>query len=102
MRNILEHPVTTDEIVDVLQHYIVEEAAKKQGDDPPIGSPTALVLEEAIRRLKTIRDWYVYREDERGTPFLVRDGLSQRDAGGLKALLEARGHKQTYFVKQRE
>lgn len=101
MRNLLEHPVTTDEIVDVLQHYIAEENAK-QGDDPQIGNPTVLVLEEAIRRVRSIRDWYVSREDERGNPFVVRDGLSQRDAGGLKALFEARGHKQTYFVRQRE
>jgi len=110
MRNLLEYPITTDEIIDVLRHYIAEETAKKQGDDPPIGSVTALVLEETIRRIKSIPDWYVCRADDNGNreepgggrPLIVRSGMSETDARALYALYVRRGHKQTYSIHQEQ
>jgi hypothetical protein len=110
MRNLLEHPVTTAEIIDVLQHYIAEEETRKQVDDPPIGSPTAIVLEEAIRRIWSVQDWYVSRTDDNGNseepgagrPLIVRSGMSESAARALYALFVRRGHKQTYSIQQEQ
>lgn len=45
-------------------------------------------------------NWCVWRTDDTGNTFLVRDGLSREEAERLVAEFEARGHKQTYFAEQ--
>lgn len=102
MRNLLEHPITTSEILDFLNHSIAVETVKCLDSDGPIGDETVEILDEIVRRIRTIQDWYVSREDQIGNPFMIRGGLSEHDARALHALFEKRGHKQTYFVKQEE
>jgi hypothetical protein len=46
------------------------------------------------------KQWSVWRTDDTGNTFLVRDNLSPEEATQLVAEFEARGHKQTYFVEQ--
>lgn len=100
-RNHIEYPITTDEIIDVLLNYLDQETAKLQDPDAPIGNDTALVLTEAIRRLREQHNnWCVTRVDDNGNQFMVRDGISEKDARALHALLESRGHKQVYRVWQ--
>lgn len=43
--------------------------------------------------------WTVYRQDDTGNRFVVRTGLPHEDASKLAAELEARGHKQLYWVE---
>ena len=44
--------------------------------------------------------WSVWRTDDTGNTFLVRDELTHKEALRLVAEFEARGHKQTYFVER--
>jgi UDP-N-acetyl-2-amino-2-deoxyglucuronate dehydrogenase len=44
--------------------------------------------------------WSVWRTDDTGNTFLVRDNLTREEAQLLVAEFEARGHKQTYFVER--
>jgi hypothetical protein len=46
-----------------------------------------------------ISTWAVYRQDDLGNRFLVRTGLGREDAGRLAAELEARGHRQIYWIE---
>ena len=43
--------------------------------------------------------WSVWRQDDHGNRFEVRQGLSQADALRLVAEFEARGHKQSYWAE---
>jgi hypothetical protein len=43
--------------------------------------------------------WSVWRQDDHGNRFEVRQGLSQADALCLVAEFEARGHKQSYWAE---
>jgi UDP-N-acetyl-2-amino-2-deoxyglucuronate dehydrogenase len=43
--------------------------------------------------------WAVWRTDDTGNTFLVRDNLTRDEAQRLVAEFEARGHKQTYFTE---
>ena len=43
--------------------------------------------------------WSVWRQDDHGNRFKVRQGLSQTDALRLVAEFEAWGHKQSYWVE---
>jgi hypothetical protein len=43
--------------------------------------------------------WAVHRQDDNGNHFVVRTGLSRREAEQRAAVLEARGHKQVYWVE---
>lgn len=43
--------------------------------------------------------WQVWRQDDAGNRSLVRAGLSEVSARTLAAELEARGHKQMYWVE---
>lgn len=98
MRNLLQYPVTTSEIIELLEKYI---AAEPEGPDAPVGDMTPTILAEAIRRIMSIKDWYVEREDDNnGYRYIVAQGLSEKDAHALKDLLERRGHKQTYYFSQ--
>lgn len=45
-------------------------------------------------------NWCVMRVDDNANEFVVRDGLSFADASALAAELEARGHKQMYWVRR--
>jgi hypothetical protein len=58
-------------------------------------------MEEPSRTQAT---WTVYRQDDNGNRFVVQTGLSREEADRLAAALEARGHKQLYWVEleQRE
>ncbi len=44
--------------------------------------------------------WAVWRQDDNGHTFLVRDGLTQLDALKLVREMERKGHKQTYWAKE--
>jgi UDP-N-acetyl-2-amino-2-deoxyglucuronate dehydrogenase len=44
--------------------------------------------------------WAVWRTDDTGNTFLVRDNLTHEEALRLVAEFEARGHKQTYFAER--
>jgi hypothetical protein len=44
--------------------------------------------------------WSVWRQDDNGNTFLVSSGHTQQDAEALRSELEARGHKQLYWVAQ--
>ena len=43
--------------------------------------------------------WAVHRQDDNGNRFLVRAGLGREEAALLAAELEARAHKQLYWVE---
>ena len=43
----------------------------------------------------------VWRLDDNGNEFLVRDGLTENEALSLAREFEARGHKQAYWVRRR-
>lgn len=45
-------------------------------------------------------NWCVWRTDDAGNTFLVRDELTRAEAERLVAEFEARGHKQTYFAEK--
>jgi hypothetical protein len=45
--------------------------------------------------------WEVWRQGDDGNAFLVRDGLTEKEADELVALLESRGHKQLYWKSRR-
>lgn len=51
MRNLWQHPITTEEIVDTLDRYLKEWYKKVP---PPIGDITGLCLYEAIQRIKEL------------------------------------------------
>ena len=55
---------------------------------------------EAASQPSQEKQWSVWRTDDTGNTFLVRDNLSHEEATQLVAEFEARGHKQTYFVEQ--
>ena len=41
----------------------------------------------------------VHRQDDNGNRFVVQTGMTRADADRLAADLEARGHKQVYWVE---
>lgn len=43
--------------------------------------------------------WSVWRTDDTGNTFLVRDRLSEAEATVVVAEFTARGHKQYYFIE---
>jgi hypothetical protein len=43
------------------------------------------------------RCWEVWRQGDDGNPYLVRGGLTTKEADDLVALYESRGHKQLYW-----
>jgi hypothetical protein len=45
------------------------------------------------------KTWVVHRQDDTGNRFVVRSGLGLEEAVRLAAELEARGHKQLYWVE---
>ncbi|MBN9120346.1 MAG: hypothetical protein J0I06_14510 [Planctomycetes bacterium] len=52
------------------------------------------------REPRAAERWSVWRTDDTGNTFLVRDGLTHEAAQQLVAEFEARGHKQTYWVER--
>lgn len=44
--------------------------------------------------------WSVWRQDDNGNVFMVKDGLAEMDALGLVREFERKGHKQSYWAKQ--
>lgn len=46
--------------------------------------------------------WCVYRQDDTGNTFLIEANLSKEEAYLLAAELEQRGHKQVYWVQQKQ
>lgn len=44
--------------------------------------------------------WSVWRQDDNGNVFLVKDDLTEAAAQRLVRDLESRGHKQTYLAKE--
>lgn len=44
--------------------------------------------------------WAVHRQDDNGNRFVVRAGLAREEAERLAAELEARGHKQLYWIER--
>jgi phage replication-related protein YjqB (UPF0714/DUF867 family) len=45
------------------------------------------------------RSWAVHRQDDNGNRFVVCGGLDREEADRLASELEARGHKQLYWVE---
>src|SRR5262245_44167047 len=45
-------------------------------------------------------NWSVWRTDDNGNTFLVREKLTHEEAQRLVAEFTARGHKQLYFVER--
>lgn len=43
--------------------------------------------------------WAVHRQDDNGNHFVVRAGLDREEAIRLASELEARGHKQLYWIE---
>lgn len=43
--------------------------------------------------------WTVWRIDDNGNVFVVREHLAQAEAQALAAEFEARGHKQMYWIE---
>jgi hypothetical protein len=46
--------------------------------------------------------WCVWRTDDTGNTFLVRENVTREAAEQLVAQFEARGHKQTYFAEKQK
>jgi hypothetical protein len=46
--------------------------------------------------------WIVWRQDDNGNRFVVARRESREEAAELAATMEARGHKQTYWVAAAE
>ena len=46
--------------------------------------------------------WVVWRQDDNGNRYVVRRCASKTEAEALAAEMEARGHKQTYWVESDE
>lgn len=44
--------------------------------------------------------WFVWRQDDNGNVFLVKDDLTEADAMRLMEDLESKGHEQTYWVRK--
>jgi hypothetical protein len=47
----------------------------------------------------SVTAWTVWRIDDNGNRFIVREHLTKQDADRLVAEFEARGHKQTYWAE---
>ncbi|HEV3440709.1 MAG TPA: hypothetical protein VG122_25360 [Gemmata sp.] len=45
--------------------------------------------------------WTVYRIDDNGNTFVVRERLTRDEANRLVAEFEARGHKQMYWAEEK-
>lgn len=45
------------------------------------------------------RQWAVWRRDDNGNEFLVRERLSEQEARRLVREFEAKGHKQSYWAQ---
>lgn len=52
MRDTVKYPVTTDEIVRLLNQYLERERGGLGNPDRAIGNMTILILEEAVRRIQ--------------------------------------------------
>ena len=50
----------------------------------------------------TAEDWTVWREDDDGNRFIVKAALAYDEAVALVSTLEARGHKQVYWLQEME
>jgi len=65
-------------------------------------------MKEKDRRSKRADDktgapnWSVWRQDNNGNVFMVKSGLVEAEALRLVAEYEAKGHKQTYWAKERK
>ena len=94
MRNKIQFPVTTDEIVEILNEVRREIARDSRG----IGDPRCWVIDEAISRIKDGETFKVVRTDDNGHVFTVRSGMNFNDATALLDLMCGRGHKQVYSI----
>ncbi len=52
-----------------------------------------------IREKDAAESWAVHRQDDNGNHFVVRAGLDREEAIRLASELEARGHKQLYWIE---
>lgn len=48
------------------------------------------------------RNWCLMRMDDNGNQFVVRADLTRNAAEALARQFEARGHKQSYWVRQQQ
>jgi hypothetical protein len=58
-------------------------------------------LDPQSRQPSEATNWSVWRTDDTGNTFVVRENLTCAEAEQLVAEFEARGHKQTYWAEQR-
>lgn len=49
--------------------------------------------------LPRLETWAVHRQDDNGNRFVVHTGLGRDEAARLASELEARGHKQLYWIE---
>jgi hypothetical protein len=68
--------------------------------DPSAGGPSD--EEGSVAAAGRSRRWIVWRQDDNGNRFEVARRESRADAESLAATMEARGHKQTYWVAAAE
>ena len=59
-------------------------------------------MSEPATNTPAVATWSVWRTDDHGNTFLVRDGLSPDEAERLVAEFTARGHKQLYFAQKHD
>ena len=59
-------------------------------------------MNEPVPSIPDNAKWSVWRTDDTGNTFLVRDNLTHDEALRLIAEFEARGHKQTYFAEKQK
>ena len=60
------------------------------------------VVDEPTPNDPSDANWSVWRTDDTGNTFLVRDNLTHDEAQRLVAEFEARGHKQTYYAEKQK
>jgi hypothetical protein len=60
-------------------------------------NPNTTNADEAITSSQQM--WTVYRIDDNGNVFVVRDHVAHEEADRLVAMYEARGHKQMYWAE---
>jgi hypothetical protein len=74
---------------DLRAGHVLAEAANKPS--------TQVSAPDVELNVSADRSWEVWRQGDDGNPFLVKDGLSSKEADDMVSLFESRGHKQVYW-----
>jgi hypothetical protein len=83
-------------LVEIMLQWQLEEKKRRQG-----------CLNRADREAgkdnyggSTANEWTVWREEDNGRKFVVMTALTYEEAQALVSALEARGHKQLYWLRR--